>query len=229
MEAQGKACLPPMSASVQPLVWMLPKSGYLESCQFLRWRGQNHLWWASCMKSQGVGGPIQVWELRDVIRLSAPSTSDSAFLKWPPSQGTPEPLDSFPPLPSSATEKNCLITKFHSRGFPGSSDGKKSACNVGYCPWGHKESDMTEWLTHKFDHCWRSLVGCSPQGRWELDTTEQLHFQFSLSCIGEGNGDPLHCSCLENPRDRGAWWAAICGVAQSRTWLKWLSSSSSRC
>ena len=56
-------------------------------------------------------------------------------------------------------------------------------------------------------------------------TTERLHF--SLSCIGEGNGNPLQCSCLENPRDGGAWWAAIYGVAQSRTRLKWLSSSSS--
>ena len=56
--------------------------------------------------------------------------------------------------------------------------------------------------------------------------TEQLHFHFSLSCIGEGNGNPLQCSCLENPRDGGAWWAAIYGVAQSQTWLKWLSSSS---
>ena len=73
----------------------------------------------------------------------------------------------------------------------------------------------------------RSLVGCS-RGRWELDKTEQLHFHFSLSCIGEGNGNPLQCSCLENPRDGGAWWAAIYGVAQSWTWLKWLSSSSSR-
>ena len=60
----------------------------------------------------------------------------------------------------------------------------------------------------------------------ESDTIERLHFQFSLSCIGEGNGNPLKCSCLENPRDGGAWWATICGVAQSRTWLKQLSSSS---
>jgi len=57
--------------------------------------------------------------------------------------------------------------------------------------------------------------------------TERLHFHFSLSCIGEGNGNPLQCSCLENPRDSGAWWAAVCGVAQSRTRLKRLSSSSS--
>jgi len=71
------------------------------------------------------------------------------------------------------------------------------------------------------------LVGCSPWGHEELDTTEQLHFHFSLSCIGEGNGNPLQCSCLENPRDGGAWWAAVHGIAQSRTQLKRLSSSSS--
>ena len=63
-------------------------------------------------------------------------------------------------------------------------------------------------------------------GSLESDTTERLHFHFSRSCIGEGNGDPLQCSCLENPRDGGAWWAAISGVAQSQTRLKQLSSSS---
>ena len=76
-------------------------------------------------------------------------------------------------------------------------------------------------------HGWRSLVGCSPWGRSESDTTEQLHFHFSLSCIGEGNGNLLQCSCLENPRDGGGWWAAVYGVAQSWTRLKRLSSSSS--
>ena len=76
-------------------------------------------------------------------------------------------------------------------------------------------------------HGWRSLVGCSPWGREELDTTERLHFHFSLSCTGEGNGNPLQCSCLENPRDGGAWWANVCGVAQSQTRLKRLSSSNS--
>ena len=75
-------------------------------------------------------------------------------------------------------------------------------------------------------HGWRSLKGCSPRGRWGSDTTELLHFHFSLSCIGGENGNPLQCSCLENPRDRGAWWAAVYGVAQSQTQLKWLSSSS---
>ena len=76
----------------------------------------------------------------------------------------------------------------------------------------------------------RSLVGCSPWGRKELDTTDRLHFHFhfSLSCIREGNGNRLQCSCLENPRNGGAWWTAVYGVAQSQTRLKRLSSSSSR-
>ena len=72
-------------------------------------------------------------------------------------------------------------------------------------------------------HGWRSLVGFSPWGLKESDTTERLHFHFSLSCIGEGNGNPLQGSCLENPRDRGAWWAAISGVAQCWTRLKRLN------
>ena len=74
-------------------------------------------------------------------------------------------------------------------------------------------------------HGRRSLVGCSPWGLEESDKTERLHFHFSLSCVGEGNGNPLQCSCLENPRDGGAWWATVYGVAQSRTQLKRLSSS----
>ena len=104
--------------------------------------------------------------------------------------------------------------------------------------WGQEEKGMTEdemagwhhWLDgREFEltpgvgngksHGWRSLVGCSPRGRKELDTTERLHFHFSLSCIGEGNGNPLQCSCLENPKDGRAWWAAVYGVAQSRTRL----------
>ena len=68
--------------------------------------------------------------------------------------------------------------------------------------------------------------GLQSMGCKESDTTERLHFHFSLPCIGEGNGNPLQCSCLASPRDGGAWWAAVCGVAQSRTRLKPLSSSS---
>ena len=66
-------------------------------------------------------------------------------------------------------------------------------------------------------HGQRSLVGCSPWGRQESDTSERLHFPFSLSYTGEGNGNPLQCSCLENPRDGGAWWATVYGVTQSDT------------
>ena len=75
-------------------------------------------------------------------------------------------------------------------------------------------------------HGRRSLVGCRTWGRSGSDRTERLHFHFSLSRIGEGNGNPLQCSCLENPGDGRAWWAAVCGVAQSQTRLKRLSSSS---
>ena len=96
----------------------------------------------------------------------------------------------------------------------------------GELPW-RRQWHPTPVLLPGKSHGWRSLVGCSPWGRYESDTTERLHFHCSLSCIGEGNGNPLQCSCLENPRGRGAWWAAIYGVAQSQTWLKHLSSSSS--
>ena len=73
---------------------------------------------------------------------------------------------------------------------------------------------------------WKEEPGrLQSMGSLESDTTERLHFHFSLSCIGEGNGNPLQCSCLENPRDGGAWWAAVYGVVQSWTRLKRLSSS----
>ena len=86
----------------------------------------------------------------------------------------------------------------------------------------------TPVLLPRKSHGWRSLVGYSPWGCKESDTTDRLHFHFSLSCIREGNGNPFQCFCLENPRDGGTWWAAIYGVTRSRTRLKWLSSSSSR-
>ena len=89
--------------------------------------------------------------------------------------------------------------------------------------WQKAMAPLSVLLPGKF-HWRRSLVGGSPWGRTESNTTERLHFHFLLSCIGEGNGNPLQCSCLENPRDGEAWWAAVYGVAQSRTQLKWLSS-----
>ena len=83
--------------------------------------------------------------------------------------------------------------------------------------YGRRRWHPTPVLLPGKSHGRRSLVGCSPWGREESDTTERLPFHFSLSCIGGGNGNPLQCSCLENPRDGGAWWAAIYGIAQSRT------------
>ena len=93
--------------------------------------------------------------------------------------------------------------------------------------WQRRQWHPTPVLLPRKSHGWRSLVSCSPWGRKESDTTERLHFHFSLACIGEGNGNPLQCFCLENPRDGGAWWAAVYGVAQSGTRLTRLSSSSS--
>ena len=98
---------------------------------------------------------------------------------------------------------------------------------VSYSLHRRRQWQATPVLLPRKSHGWRSLVGCSPWGRYKSDRTERLHFHFSLSHNGEGSGNPLQCSCLENPRDRGAWWAAVYGVAQSRTRLKRLSSSSS--
>ena len=107
---------------------------------------------------------------------------------------------------------------------------------MGCSPWGCKELDVTERLSTQNNvrqryNAWK-IPWTEERGRLqsmgllESDTTERLHFHFSPSCTGEGNGNPLQCSCLENPRDSGAWWAAVYGVAQSRTRLKRLSSSS---
>ena len=117
----------------------------------------------------------------------------------------------------------------HPEGLPWWLNGKESTCNSRDA--NQEIPRRRQWhptpvpLPGK-SHGWRSLVGCSPWGREESDTTERLHFYFSLSCIGEGNGNPLQCSCLENPRDGVASWAAVYGVAQSQTWLKRLSSNS---
>ena len=139
---------------------------------------------------------------------------------------------------SPGEDKGLLIPVF----LPGESHGQRSL--VGCSPWPCKESDITERLTLSLlfscsitlqqrrqwhptpvllpgeSQGWRSLVGHSPWGREESDRTERLQFHFSLSCIGEGNGNPLQRSCLENPRDGGAWCAAVYGVAQSRPRLK---------
>ena len=108
-----------------------------------------------------------------------------------------------------------------------SSKALSYCCSWSYRP--EKAMAPTPVLLPGKSHGRRSLVGCSPWGLKQWDMTERLHFHFSLSCIGEGTGNPLQCSCLENPRDGGAWWAAVYGVTHSRTQLKWLSSSSRSC
>ena len=117
--------------------------------------------------------------------------------------------------------------------LPGKFCGQRSL--AGYSPWNcnrvrhnFREGNGTplQYSCLEKSQGPRSLVGCSPWGLEESDTTERLHFHFSLSCIGEGNGNPLQCLCLENPRDGGAWWAAVYGVAQSWTRLKRFSRNS---
>ena len=103
-----------------------------------------------------------------------------------------------------------------------------SSFSVLYAFFWRRQWHPTPVLLPGNSHGRRSLVGCRPWSREESDMTERLHFHFSLSCIGEGNVNPLQCSCLGNPRDRGAWWAAVYGVAQSWTILKRFSSSSSK-
>ena len=130
------------------------------------------------------------------------------------------------------TSTSCQISGGIRLGLPRCCSGKESACQyrrnrrcgfdplVGKIPWSRK---LTPVFLPGKSHGQRSLVGYSPRGCKESDMTERLHFHFSFSCFGEGNGNPLQCPCLENPRDGGACWAAVYGVAQSRTWLKWLS------
>ena len=101
--------------------------------------------------------------------------------------------------------------------------------NPGLLHWEHGDlATISLGKSHSWHLNWkftRILGGFVNIWHTESDTTERIHFHFSLSCIGEGNGSPLQCSCLENPRDGEAWWAAVYGVAQSQTRLKWLSSS----
>ena len=117
-----------------------------------------------------------------------------------------------------------MLTHPHTEQPP--SHSEYSPLSIVLSGWWRRRRHPTPVLLPGKSHGWRSLVGCSPWGREESGMTERLHFPFSLSCIREGNGNPLQCSCLEIPRDGGAWWAAVYGVAQSWTWLKLLSSSS---
>ena len=115
------------------------------------------------------------------------------------------------------------MSKFQEQSFPGEQTQISN---------NHIKRFATSGAPHSSTLAWKIPRTEEPDvlqsmGSTELDTTERLHFHFSLSCIGEENDNPLQCSCLENPRDGGAWWAAVDGIAQSWTRLKWLSSSSS--
>ena len=135
-------------------------------------------------------------------------------------------LLNLPPLPSSHHSRLSWSTRLGSLCYIALSYQLSVLHMVVYICWRRQWHPTPVFLPGK-SHGQRSLVGYSLWGREESDTTERHHFLFSLSCIGEGNGNPLQFSCLENPREGGAWWAAVYGVAQSRTWLKQLSSSSS--
>ena len=117
--------------------------------------------------------------------------------------------------------------------FSGGSDSKESACNedTWVLSLGQEDPPKKGTAPHSSVLAWKIPWTEEParlqsMGSLRVGMTEQLHFHFSLSCIGEGNGNPLQCSCLENPRDGRAWWAAVYGVAQSLTRLKRLSRSS---
>ena len=130
-------------------------------------------------------------------------------------------------LENSAVATGLKKVNFHSSPTEGQCQRMfKLLHNCSHLTW-RRQWQPTPVLLPGKSHGRRTLVGCHLWGRKESDMTERLPFHFSLSCIGEGRGNPLQCSCLENPRDGGAWWAAVYGVAQSRTRLKRLSSSSS--
>ena len=105
--------------------------------------------------------------------------------------------------------------------FMGKNTTKEICAKV--CVW-RRQWHPTPVLLPGKSHGWRSLVGCSPRGRYQSDTTEWLHFLFSFSCIGEGNGNPLQCSCLESPSDGGVWWLPFMGL--HRVGHNWATSLS---
>ena len=120
-----------------------------------------------------------------------------------------------------------LSSRTHMRRLQGTEDILMNWSSHFNCFWIAQPTEKA-MATHSSTLAWK-IPWAEEPGRLQSDTTERLHFHFPfpLSCIGEGNGNPIQCSCLENPRDGGAWWAAIYGVAQSLTRLKRLSSSSS--
>ena len=167
------------------------------------------LWWESCNSSSAAP--------RALPGGSAPRALDRGHLIcWKKGDGPPFEKKST----ACGSESSSVLC------FPVFKTSESSELNISMIFfYQRRQWQPTPVLLPGKSHGWSSLGGCSPWGCEESDTTEQCHFQLSLSCTGEGNGKPPQCSCLENPRDGRAWWAAIYGVAQSWTRLKRLSSS----
>ena len=172
--------------------------------------------WSSSIKKA-----LTIKRLRKYEYLNCESHSVISDSLWP--QGPYSPWNSLYQL---SHQRSPRILELVAYPFCSGSFQPRNWTGVSSIADGRRQWHPTPVLLPGKSHGQRSLVGCSPWGRWGSDTTERLHIHFSLSCIGEGNGNSLQCSCLENPRDRGAWWAAVYGVTQSRTRLKWHSSSS---
>ena len=152
---------------------------------------------------------ITTWQLKDSMEVISWGIQRGGRLGFEPSSQTPEPLNQESGRKQILTREVLpwMVRHRHPRAWNLLDPAK-------VVHW-RRQWHPTPVLLPGKSHGWRSLIGCSPWGRKESDTTERLHFHFSLSWIGEGNGNPLQCSCLENPRDGGAWWAAVYGVAQS--------------
>ena len=147
-------------------------------------------------------GP-QVW----VLSIRCPQSLPGQLRLFP---FVPIPLPPLPGIARRGTESGLQLCL-------SSTTSLSSRC----CYLWRRQWHPTPVLLPGKSHVLRSLVGCSPWGRYKSDTAEWLHFHFSLSCMGEGNGNPLQYSCLENPRDRGAWWAAIYGSRLHRVGHDW--------
>ena len=197
----------------------------------------NRQWADKTLQPQGRHSPLQLCQWEEEIRKKIPQDRDRGGTEHNAQKNSFQTADSGKNQRSSPA---LWVRSFHNTcptGPPLMSNGcvslfYLSKWNCSFWWTLGMDTRRRQWhptpvLLPGKSHGLRSLVGCSPWGREDSDTTERLHFHFSLSCIREGNGNPLQCSCLENPRDRGAWWAAVYGVTQSQTRLKWLRSSSS--
>ena len=176
------------------------------SCTWV-WASSRNWWWT------GKPGVLQSMVSQRVGQDWATELTDWAYYNAILKPTTRRQCQTLQVKGSVLYKTACFTCKLHFEGFQ--------------VTWWRRQWHPTPVLLPGKFHGLRSLIGCSPWGRQKSDTTERVHFEFSLSCIGEGNGNPLQYYCLENPRDWGAWWAAVSGVSQSQTRLKWLSSSSS--